>query len=295
MSTLKSLLESAESGENLVVTGPHYEWLERLEHETMPNQAAMYHVIKVMLRQFKQPRAGRFSPSAMGMCPRRIMFGYAGAPQLAPDTGSQEIFKHGSKIHLDWQIEGITMGWMQSGEVWVEDKDLLVGGSMDGLLENGDVFELKSAAPSVFNRVVVTERTPKFEALMQVNTYFLLSGADWASVVYEDRAYGSFHEFRIERSAAIEKEILKRLKSYKGYVEADELPQMLPECEVKMGTAYKYCPYRKYCPTGTTVTAAEAAGKQAGQEDVGRTVPLGEALPEWATRLIKFIEQEEAA
>lgn len=293
MSTLKGLLDSAESGSNLVVTGPHYEWLELLEHEQMPSREAMFHVIKVLLRQFKMPRAGRFSPSAMGMCARRIVFGYAGAPQLAPDTGSLEIFDHGTVSHLKWQIEGITMGWMKAGEIWVEDKDLLIGGSTDGELENGDVFELKSAAPSVFNRIVIDQRAPKYENLMQVNTYFLLSGADWASIVYEDRAYGNFHEFRVERDAKIEKEILRRLKSYKGYVEQDELPPMLAPCEERIGSTYKYCPYRKFCPTVSTVSAAEEAGKKVGQEDAGRIIPLGLAMPVWAQELLKFIDAME--
>lgn len=295
MSTLKGLLEAAQSGSQLVVTGPHYEWLERLEHEQMPSQAALFHVIKVLLRQYKQPRAGRMSPSAMGKCARRIVFGYAGAPQLAPDTGSLEIFDHGTTAHLKWQIEGITMGWMQSGEVWVEDKDLLIGGAMDGLIEDHSVFELKSAAPSVYNRIVIDGRAPQYENLMQINTYFLLSGADWGSIVYEDRAYGNFHEFRIKRDARIEREILRRLRSYKGYVEADELPPMLTQCEERVGKVYKYCPYRKFCPTVSTVSAAQEAGLTSGQEDTGHIIPLGEAMPEWMTRMLKFIETEEAS
>ncbi len=295
MSTLKGLLESAQAGHQLVVTGPHYEWLERLEHEQMPSQAALFHVIKVLLRQYKQPRAGRMSPSAMGMCARRIVFGYAGAPQEAPDTGLLEIFDHGTMAHLKWQVEGITMGYMQSGEVWVEDKDLLLGGSMDGLLEDHSVFELKSAAPSVYNRIVIDARAPKYENLMQINTYFLLSGADWGSIVYEDRAYGNFHEFRIQRDARIEREILRRLRSYKGYVEADELPPMLTPCEERVGKVYKDCPYRKFCPSVATVSAAQEAGLKAKQEDTGVVIPLGAAMPEWMTRMLQFIETEETS
>lgn len=290
MTSLKHLLEDAQSGTELYVTGPHYEWLERLEHEQMPSQKAMAHVIRELLRQNKHARAGRFSPSGLGGCPRRMLFGYAGAPQIPADTGSMEIFDHGTIVGLRWQIEGITMGWMQEAEVWVEDPDLLVGGSLDGMNADGSVFEMKSAAPSVFNKVVSEQRAPKFEHLMQTTTYMMLAGADHASIVYEDRAYGNFHEFRIERDPKIEREAIRRLRSYGRYVEDDVLPDMLAECEMRVGKAYKWCPYRKICPTVSTVSEAQAMHDP--DEDSGRIVPLGQALPEWAQNMLRFLEQE---
>lgn len=293
VTSLKSLFEAAEAGDRLVVTGPHYEWLERLEHEQFPSQAALFHVARTLLRQFKRPRVGRISPSAMGMCDRRVIFGYAGAPQLAPDTGLSEIFDHGTESHVRWQIEGITMGWMKAGEVWHEDPDLLIGGSTDGVLYDDSLFELKSGAPSVFNKVVRDLREPKRENLMQVDTYFLMMGTDWASVVYEDRAYGNFHEFRIARDAKRERVVLKLLRKYKAHIEADELPQMLAPCEEKMGTTYKQCPYRKICPLMKSVSHAMETGRAAGQEDVGRPIPIGMEMPEWVTEFLSILEEQE--
>lgn len=293
VTSAKDLLEAAESGIFPYVTGPHYEWMERLEHEQMPNQKAMAHVIRVLLNQYKRQRSGRFSPSGMGGCSRRMLFGYAGAPQLPADSGSTEIFEHGTLVGLRWQIEGLTMGWMQEAEFWVEDPDLLVGGSLDGKNADDSVFEMKSAAPSVFNKVVAEQRAPKFEHLMQTTTYMMLLGADFASIVYEDRAYGNFHEFRVERDAKVEREVIRRLRSYKAYAEEDELPDMLLDCEMRVGKTYKWCPYRKICPTVNSVSEAAALPQTHVAE--GPVVPLGAALPSWAQDLLRHLELAESA
>lgn len=284
MPTLKELVRSAHENEDLVVTGPHTTWQEMLEHEQLPSQAAVHHVIRVLLRQYKHPRKGRFSPSAVGECPRRVVFGFAGAPQEAPDIDSQEIMDHGSMGHLKWQLEGLTLGYMTAAEVWVEDQDLLVGGSMDAELEDASIFELKTAIMGVYNKIVLDNRAPKWEHLLQVHTYFLLSGADWASVVYEDRGTGAFHEFRVPRDAKIEREVLRRLASYKRYVEDDALPPMLDMCEQRIGNVYRRCPYRKVCHLATDVSTAvslPAPGFRPPDESG--------ALPEWATTLLACI------
>ena len=85
----------------------------------------------------------------------------------------------------------------------------------------------------------------------------LLADRDRASVVYEDRGSGQFHEFRVGRDPEIEKEVLRQLKAFKSYIEADELPPMLDMCEQKMGSVYKRCPYRQDCPRLDSVSLAQ--------------------------------------
>lgn len=290
MSSLKSLIQDAHEGSVKVVTGPHVEWLERLEHEQVPNLKAIRHVVKVLLRQYKHPRKGRFSPSNMGECPRRILLSFAGAPELQVDIDNQEMMDHGSFGHLKWQIEGLTMGYMKEAEVWVHDEDLMTGGSIDGVLFDDSLFELKTAAMSVYNRIVVDLRQPKYENLLQVAIYFLLTGETRASVVYENRGIGDFHEFRVEADAKIEKEVIRRLASYKRYAEDDALPPMLDQCEQRIGTVYRRCPFRQVCPIPKKLSDVEAI-----EVDESRVIPLEEISPTWATALLKYLEMLERA
>ena len=288
MTSLKGLINAARSGTDLIVTGPHYQWMERLETEQMPSPAAVMHAIKAYLRLYKRPRTGRFSASGIGRCRRETVFGYAGAPQTGVEPSGQEIFDHGTAAHLRWQMEGLTMGYMKEAEVWVEDKDLLVGGSIDAELSNDDVFELKSAAPSVYRRIVDEQGYPKAENIMQGDTYMLLKDAPYMSLVYEDRSYGNFHEFRIPRDAQREREVLRRLRSLKMYVEEDDLPPMLADCEIKWGPTYKQCFFREICPKVETLSQAQAAGNAA--HDSGLQVAPGEELPKWVAEVIEVLE-----
>lgn len=281
MPTLRELVQAAYNGQDLVVTGPHYEWQERREDEQIPNEAALAHVVRTLLGQYKKARKGRFSPSSMGECARRIVFGYAGAPQEPANPELDEMAAHGTFGHLRWQVEGITLGYMKDAEVWAEDKDLLVGGSMDGILYDDSLFELKTKAPGAYSRVVTDAAAPTWANKLQVHTYFLLSGMDWASVVYENRAYGSFFEFRIARDAKVEKEVIRRLNAYRRHVEDDVLPPQLGDCEIKMGGVFQSCPYRKICHTVSTVSQAEALHVAGTDVDVD--------VPPWALELLEKI------
>ena len=150
------------------------------------------------------------------------------------------------------------MGYMPHAEVWVHSPELMNGGSMDGLLHEDSVFELKSVNWNIYSRIVTVEKWPKWENLLQVHDYMLLADRDRASVVYEDRGSGQFHEFRVGRDPEIEREVLRQLAQLKSYIEADELPPMLDMCEQKMGTVYKRCPYRQDCPRLDSVSLARS-------------------------------------
>jgi hypothetical protein len=125
---------------------------------------------------------------------------------------------------------------------------------MDAVLVDGSLFELKSAGWSIYQRIVNVEGWPKWENLLQVHNYFILADIDIASVVMENRSSGQFHEFRINRDIKIEKEVLRRLASYRRYYEDDSYPDMLEMCVQKIGTEYKRCPFRKICPMATTIS-----------------------------------------
>ncbi|HEY5787694.1 MAG TPA: hypothetical protein VIT65_23260 [Microlunatus sp.] len=289
MPTLKALINAARSGEDLIVTGPHYRWLKMLESQQIYTPEAIAHALKVYLRLYKHPRAGRIGASSLGGCPRAAVFSYAGAPQVAPDPSSQEIFDHGSVGHLKWQMEGLTMGYMKRAEAWVEDKDLRVGGSIDAILSNNDVFELKTCAPSVYRRVVAENMWPRADHVPQVDGYMLLRDVPYASLVYEDRSYGAFHEFRLERDATREAALLRRLRILNRYIDEDDLPPMLPDCEMKTGNTYRQCFFRLVCPKMATVTMAQEAGKP--EEDSGLQVELGTEIPEWIAKITTILAE----
>lgn len=247
-----------------VVTGPHADWMELPEDQQVYTEAAIDHVARVLRKEFKYDRTGRYSPSSLGLCQRRVLFGYAGAPQVGDNLDSLDLMGLGTWGHLRWQAEGISAGWMKEGEFWKLVPEWRLGGSMDGILFDDTIFELKTAGYGIYKKVVVDAGGPKDEALVQTEAYFRLKNHDqrmlgkpevWmASVVYEERASGQFEEFRIERDEPMVKRVDLILEQLDDHVDRDTLPRMLSDCENRTGNVYRQCPYRKFCPTRTTVS-----------------------------------------
>lgn len=260
MPTLKSMLKDVDRRVERYVTPFHIRWQERTEDDQLYTEEAIAHVARTLRRENKHPRSGRFSPSAMGECHRRVMLGFAGAPGLGFDLDNVEMMEHGSWGHLRWQAEGISMGWIEAtmdtaqAEVWVYDEDLRSGGSMDAKMVNKTVFELKTAAWNVYNKIVADEQEPKAGNIFQVDTYFLLSDLDVGSILYEERSGGQFHEFIHQRTREGDNRVVKTLNWYNAMADSDELPEMLDGCVMRTGKIYRQCPYRESCPKASSVS-----------------------------------------
>lgn len=251
MSSLKSMLNQEKRGDQLIVTAPHTAWLETPEIEQSYSEEAIAHVVRVLRGEHKRERTKRFSPSSMGECNRRVVFGYVGAPRLGEDPDNLDLMGLGNWGHLRWQAEGLSQGWLTRAEVWSMDRAYPAGGTLDGVLLDGSIFELKTTRSQLFTKIVDRENEPNFHHLLQVHAYMRFTRRSKASIVYEARDSGQFHEFRVQRDPDISKIVAELLEELTQYVADDELPPMLDDCEMRRGDYYKRCPFRKYCPTAT--------------------------------------------
>jgi hypothetical protein len=253
--TLKSLYLDAVNGTAArVVTGPHSRWLETPEEDRVVTEEAAQFAKDVFLGKFKHRRSGRFSPSSIGKCGRRSLFGFAGAPQLGVDLDAIGLMSIGTQDHLYWQVEGLSVGWMLDAEVWTWDPHYRIGGSIDGLLHDWSLFELKTVIGGKYSRIVSIDDEPDYEHRLQFQAYKHTEGVETGSIVYQERATGQFHEFRVEAEDALEKDLIGKLEELNNHVEDRTLPPMLNDCEMRSGAVYRSCPYRKYCRTANTLT-----------------------------------------
>lgn len=247
MTSNKAMLKAIQSGTSLYVTKKHAEFLETPEYERPRTERVADILRDIYLGKFKHERTGRFSPSSAGGCPRAALFAYQGAPQVGENLDSQDLMSHGTDLHSLWQAEGLEMGWLVEVEKWVYSKELNCGGSIDGIMDDGSLFELKTGAQSVYSKVLKEDQA-KWEHRMQVEIYFELSGIDIASIVYEERNSGQFHEFRYRSDPATRRQALSWLDTLNDYLALDDMPEMLDDCEMRTGTVYRQCRYRKHCP-----------------------------------------------
>lgn len=247
MTSNKEMLKAVQAGTSLYVTKKHAEWLERPEDQQIITEQAAEFVKQALLGKFRHERTGRFSPSSAGGCKRRALFSFYGAPQLGDNLDSYDLMGLGTWGHLRWQAEGLSYPYMHEGEVWVYNEHLLTGGSIDAALLDDSLFELKTVMGGKMNKVLKDE-IALLEHRLQVEIYFELSGADIASILYEDRATGSFHEFRYRSDPKTRAQALEWMERLNAFLAADTLPDMLDDCEMRQGSVYRNCPYRKHCP-----------------------------------------------
>ena len=249
MSSLKDMVRLADRGDKLFFAPRHAAWVELPESEQIYTEAAADFVHMAMMNSYKHERSGRISPSSLGMCSRRILFGVYGAPKTGENLDSFELMGLGTWGHMRWQAEGLTRGWIIEAERWVYDELLRMGGSIDAKLSDESLFELKTASMGVYSKIVTRDEGPKAEHLKQTAAYQYLDDAEWLSLLYEERATGQFHEFRIRRTVERENVMLAEVTMLNKHIDNEELPAMLNDCELRLGSVYRSCPYRKHCPT----------------------------------------------
>lgn len=284
-------------GKNLpdYVLPRHYAWMDLPESKRQWSAEALQYAADVMSGKFKHKREARFSPSGIGSnCQREILFSYAGAPKKAFPLLNQEKMDSGTFEHLRWQMEGLSAGYMASGEVWVFNEGMMMGGSADARLADGSLFELKNTSGHLFNAAYELKKPAKdrrklttsdyFEGmhrkhLMQMEAYWecdrLTAAAagtdrifsDYGSLVYQDTGTRASLEFRIKSNPERLAELHAYVEGLHDWVFIDQLPDMLDGCRKathgvdgaemlseKELTVYRRCPYRDHCPSASTVT-----------------------------------------
>jgi hypothetical protein len=244
----------------------HDAWLERPESERGWSEQAIQFAYDALRGTFKHERSARISPSSIGdECERVLLFGYAGAPKLAFPKANQEKMDAGTFHHLRWQMEGMSAGYMTAGEVWTHSSALRCGGSADGRLDDGSLFELKTTGGHLYDAVskgqayldaVLAEfdRTGKGSAAvyaanmhakhkLQMEAYWLVDEieaeaqgreryfTDWGSLVYQDPGDPArVYEVRMHASPARRREVHRILEGLHDWIDLNELPDMLEGC-----------------------------------------------------------------
>lgn len=241
MSNLTRLLSKSE----LYVTPRHIKFMEQPEHMQVPPDHVIMTMAEVAQGRRKHVRTERYSPSSLGMCNRRILLGYYGVTQDQTMVDNLDMMRVGTWMHEGWQREGLTAGYMADVEVWVSDGARL-GGSMDALLDDDSVFELKTQRSMVYLKQA-GEPAPKYEHLLQTEAYFRCTGMNEASVLYQNRDSGETNEYRYKSTPYMSDKLDELLARLDQHVDQDYLPKMLNDCQTKTGYVYKVCPYKKEC------------------------------------------------
>lgn len=247
MATLSELLKAVKN--DLPITVRHDQWLTRNANAKYSTQAIEF-ARKALSHQVggNRDRISSFRSSGTGSCHRRQVFRFLNfAEHQATDAGTSNIFHTGNMLHLKWQMAGLTEGWLVEAEVACMNEDLRFGGTLDGILYDGSGFEFKSINSRGWSSVM--NYGVKEEHLLQVHAYMVLRPEiEKFSVVYENKDNGEWREFRIQKDEEHYRQVRGEIDQLNHYIDRQQLPVMLPDCEKQEGRVFRQCPYREICP-----------------------------------------------
>jgi hypothetical protein len=245
MRILRDSLRAKESA--LVISERQEKWLAHNANPTYSDEALEFAQM-VLSSEVGGNRARKasFRASALGSCPRKQALKAAGAKSAESISArTSSIFATGNFLHLKWQMQGLTEGWLKEAEVPVDSENYDFGGTLDGVLYDDSLFEFKSINPRGY--ADVNEWGPKKLHIRQAHGYMWLKNLTAVSFVYENKADQEWREFRIERDDRIIDSIIQEIEALEGHNETKTLPLMLDQCIDQKGMEYRYCEFKDAC------------------------------------------------
>lgn len=227
----------------LIVTPRHEKWLAQNSNATYSDRALAFAQREFTKEQ--RDRSGGFSSSSMGKCIRRQQFVFLGLPQLPPDTRTAQIFHNGTFMHLRWQMAGLTEGWLSEAEVPLGDNTLNMSGTMDGVLYESSVLELKSCNDRTFSQVLTFGAVK--EHITQMAVYCEATERDHGVFIYENKNTQEYTEVLYEHTPEMSELVMSRAGMVWDLTYGKQLAEPLEKCIDRDGWVYKSCPFRDRC------------------------------------------------
>lgn len=227
----------------LVISRRHEDWIVQNDHPVY-NQHAL-ELAAHELSKKDRVRRGTLSASSLGECERYQQFVFMGMPKLPMDAKNAAKVQNGSFMHLRWQMEGLTAGWLAQAEVPVKSDAYHLMGTMDGVNYDGSILELKSINSNGFSRVAAFG--PLHPHLFQMATYMLCSAREKGVFLYENKDTQEYTEVVVDPDDLPMTEVLIKAEKMWESTQRKVLSEPLSDCMDKKGWKYNSCPFRDRC------------------------------------------------
>lgn len=202
---------------------------------------------KVDIHKDRGDGQGRVRGSMLGDCVRKQALSYLGIPTTKKvGIRLQTLFVQGHTLHREWQEAGLSAGWLVDIEVPVRQQEWKFEGLMDGVLDDGSIFEYKSIAWTGFDKLVDAGE-PKFEHLAQLNGYMHAAGANRGSLVYQNKTTRETLEFRVSPDPQIIDWLAANSAKITNSMYPADLPAPLDDCVMHTGRAWEDCRWASAC------------------------------------------------
>ena len=249
MATLKDLVRAVQT--DLPITVRMEKWM-LANSDPVYSEAAIQFSDDFLRKKVggnRDTRKPHFRASGMGKCERQRVLARIGHKGVSEQFSSTQAntFATGNFLHRKWQMAGLTEGWLTDVEVPMENDEMDLGGTADGFIWDGSLFEFKTANDRSYG-FITRSKTPKHEHKKQTAAYKLLRPSlTKASIVYENKNTGEWREYRVDFTDELMSEVVDELDELRHSVETKVLPPIKPKCLEQEGMEYRRCPFRESC------------------------------------------------
>ncbi len=205
---------------------------------------------KHISKGFRAKKIGKYYPSEIGSCLRKIWYSYKYPHEVEPDL--LKVFEVGNILH-DFIVEVLKSERTPEVELLqaeipfkINIKDFLVSGRVDDLVlikESGKnvLVEVKS------HRMIKLVKQPEKRHVMQLQFYMHAIGVHNGLIVYVDKGSLKTKVFEVNFNEGESEIISKRFET----LHKDLTENILPSSEAKedsdMGWMCRFCEYKEKC------------------------------------------------
>jgi CRISPR/Cas system-associated exonuclease Cas4 (RecB family) len=201
-------------------------------------------------REHKPKAVGRYYPSEIGNCVRKIWYSYKYPMEVKPDLA--KIFEVGNIMH-DFVVEVLRSEKNKEVELLksefplkITGENFIISGRVDDLIlvkESGKswVIEVKSTKSVDF------VKKPDAKHLMQLQLYMHATGIHNGMVLYIDKTNLKSKVFAAEYDEEKAKEIMERFATLHRLLSQNLLPIAEAKKKEERGWMCRYCEYGEKC------------------------------------------------
>lgn len=249
MAGLRDLMRAVQL--DLPVTVRMERWLIDNADPTYSEEAIQFSddVLRGKVGGNRKNRTPAFRASGFGKCLRSRVFARIGTVGISEQLSSAQsnTYASGNVFHRKWQMAGLTEGWLTEAEVPLHSVEHDLGGTADGVIYDGSLFEYKTINDRGY-KWVAAKKSPSWDHLRQVAAYKLLRPElTAASVIYENKNTGEWREYRVYFTDEVMEPMLDELAQLHQAMANRELPPILEGCLEQKGEVYRRCPFRESC------------------------------------------------
>jgi len=203
-----------------------------------------------LFREFRPKQEGRYYPSEIGSCLRKVWYSYKYPQEVKPDL--IKVFEVGNIMH-DFIRDVLRSEKNPHIEllkselpVKIDIDDFVIAGRIDNLLlvkENGKsvLVEVKSVKNITF------QQRPSDHHLMQLQFYMYVTNVHSGILLYIDKTTLQTKAFDIVYDEEVAKKIVDRFKQLNKFLRNRELPPEEAKLVNEMNWMCRFCEYRDKC------------------------------------------------